>query len=352
MRPRFIRFAGTALAVTLAACSSDETTNPDVGDRLEFRAVPTVATAGRALEPEVVVVVVRQDGSVATGVEAVVRLSAQSPGDADTLRGTRVAAVADGVAAFTDLVLNRVSPGTRLVATSPGLTGAISEPIAVRAGAASTLEFSGQPDTVEAGAPLGSLQVVARDVGGNVATTTNRPVTLAISSGPAGAAIAGTTTVDLVNGVASFSAVALPRAGAGYTLQATAIGDASIASATTRTFVVRAAAADSLVFSVEPTATVVGTEMLPPVQVSVVDAFGNRVTTAAPAITLSLFTAPTGFGLDGELTVTAVNGIATFRGLTPTAPAGTVRLRATAAGVASAVSAVFSAGVPAVRSAP
>jgi hypothetical protein len=78
----------------------------------------------------------------------------------------------------------------------------------------------------------------------------------------------------------------------------------------------------------------------PPITVELIDGAGNRVTTAAPAISLSLTTL-TGFGaLSGTSPVTAVAGLATFGDLSVDAP-GTYRLQATAPGAQPAASALF-----------
>jgi hypothetical protein len=78
----------------------------------------------------------------------------------------------------------------------------------------------------------------------------------------------------------------------------------------------------------------------PPVSVEVVDGAGNRVTSAAPTITLALATT-NGLGvLLGNTSETAAAGVAAFGDLRVDAP-GVYSLRATAAGVQPAASALF-----------
>ncbi len=332
-----------AAALLLGACAADETEAPDVADRVAFRIVPSTVVAGETFTPEVQVVLLRADGSVATGVSADVALSARSATGPDTLRGTTVVEATAGVATFPGLSLVRAGGGVRLFAESPGLTGAESAPITIQPGRATALVFVAQPDSGVAGAPLATVRVEARDVGGNRATGTAGPVTLTLATGPAGATLAGTVTTDMVAGQAVFTGVALPRAGSGYTLQASLVGSAATA-AISRTFAVRAGAASQLAFLVEPSTAVAGQAIVPAPQVVVLDANGNRVNCATPDVTLSVALAPATFTLGGTLTSTAVAGVATFADVRPGQAAGTVRLTAAAPGLQSATSVIFTVG--------
>ncbi len=68
-------------------------------------------------------------------------------------------------------------------------------------------------------------------------------------------------------------------------------------------------------FVVQPSNVVAGRTMSPPVQVEILDAQGSRVTTSTASVTIALGQAPGGAVLDGILTVAAVNGVASFAGL-------------------------------------
>ena len=98
------------------------------------------------------------------------------------------------------------------------------------------------------------------------------------------------------------------------------------------------ASAFELAFTVQPTPAFVGVPINPPVQVAVRDSLGATVTTPV-SVTIAL--APGGAGtLQGTLMAVAVNGVATFTGLTPTG-AGSHRLVATATGLRADTSAAF-----------
>jgi len=71
------------------------------------------------------------------------------------------------------------------------------------------------------------------DGSGNIVTTSTAPVTVALQSNPGAATLGGTTTVNAVNGVATFSNLTVSKPGLGYTLQATS---PTLTSATSTAF--------------------------------------------------------------------------------------------------------------------
>ena len=102
------------------------------------------------------------------------------------------------------------------------------------------LGFGVQPTDAIAGEPFApAMQVQVRDANGNVVSTASDVVTLALGSAsdvvtlalganPGGATLSGTLMVTAVNGIASFSDLAIDKGGSGYTLTATAGSLASI----------------------------------------------------------------------------------------------------------------------------
>ena len=341
----FALLAGAALAMT--SCSSESAQAPLApADRLEFRGGPVQAVAGVPVDPAVQVLVLRADGSIDGTSTAAVSLTSQSATIVDTLRGgTTVVAVA-GVATFTAVSLSRASDATRLVARTAGLTGAESAPIRVVHGEATQLVILAQPASAVAGQTLSPLRVQLRDVGGNRVMSANGPVTVAISTGPLGATLAGTVAADLAAGEASFNDIRLPRAGSGYTLTVSLVGNASVRSPVTRVFSTVSAAPVDLVFLTEPTASTVGFSITPAVRVAILDGFGNIVAASTPPVALELAVAATGTQLTGATAVTPGAGIATFANLRVDRPSGTVRLRASAPGLNPAISAGFTVGAP------
>jgi hypothetical protein len=81
----------------------------------------------------------------------------------------------------------------------------------------------------EAGAPVAVGLV---DDGGNVVPTASATISLAIGANPSGGVLSGTTTVDTVDGVASFPGISIDATGLDYTLVASADGEDSVESNT------------------------------------------------------------------------------------------------------------------------
>ncbi len=98
-----------------------------------------------------------------------------------------------------------------------------------------------------------------------------------------------------------------------------------------------------LVFSTQPANTVAGSLLGPPPVVTVVDSNGNRITSAANPITLSLSSAN---ALSGPTTVTAVRGVASFPHLSVTTAGNGFTLVASSPGLVSTTSAAFSVTSP------
>jgi hypothetical protein len=119
---------------------------------------------------------------------------------------------------------------------------------------ATQLVFTGEPNTTYASGATISVQVTVADGAGNKVPGNTSPVTLALSGGTAGATLGGTTTVNAVNGIASF-AVTVDFAGTGYQLVATSSG---LTSATSTAFAITKANQTITFTSTAPANAVVG----------------------------------------------------------------------------------------------
>jgi hypothetical protein len=90
------------------------------------------------------------------------------------------------------------------------------------------------PSSGQGNTPFATQPVIVAQSAPNVTLSSfNGPITLAIKAGTgtAGAALGGTATVNAVNGVASFSGLAINKAGIGYRLTAASSGLSSVDSA-------------------------------------------------------------------------------------------------------------------------
>ncbi|MFN7135814.1 MAG: peptidase S8, partial [Myxococcales bacterium] len=231
---------------------------------------------------------------------------AGSPSGA-TLGGTKVLEASNGLAEFSDLTLDKVGSYT-LTAAATGLTGATSSSFSIGAGAPSRLTFSVQPGNVTAGSNFSpALQVRIEDAEGNLTSSTAQ-VTLAVTGG--GATVEGTSQVNAVNGVATFSSARVSKAGT-WTLTASS---GSLTTATSSSFSVSAGSASTLAFTTQPASALAGAT-LSAVAVTVRDAHGNDITGSTASITLAVGTGPSGATFSGTKTVDAVAGVASFEDL-------------------------------------
>jgi hypothetical protein len=123
------------------------------------------------------------------------------------------------------------------------------------------------------------------------------------------------------------------------TLQAMAVLQGSQSTVSSSTLTITAAnPPEILAFQQQPSNTPAGSTMTPAVTVMVEDINGNVIPSAAGAIKLTLVG---GSGLEGTLTVTPQNGIATFNDLSVNTPGSGYTLLATSPSLPPAISAPF-----------
>ena len=240
-------------------------------------------------------------------------LAPNSTGATLTLGGMTNVAAVNGVATFSGLTLNKSGSGYTLQASAVGLTGTTTSPISVSAAQAAQLAVTTAPPlSVTVGSTFG-LAVTAEDSLGNLASSFNGDVTLSLASNPGGATLGGTLTEPAVGGVATFSNLTLNKVAQGYQFQVTSNG---LASATTGTTDATPAGVTQLAVTTQPASTVTAAAPFG-FAVRAEDANGNLVPSFDGTVTVSLGTNPGGATvLGGTLTTTAVNGVATFSGLT------------------------------------
>ncbi len=98
------------------------------------------------------------------------------------------------------------------------------------ANAPPVLAFFVQPNSVNVGQVISPpIEVVARDSLGGTDSTFTGSITIRLASNSSGGSLRGTTVIGAVNGSASFSNLAIDKAGT-YTLQASASGAATVTS--------------------------------------------------------------------------------------------------------------------------
>ncbi|MHB8877757.1 MAG: beta strand repeat-containing protein, partial [Myxococcaceae bacterium] len=307
--------------------------------RVRFTAPPADAIASRPLR-RVEAAIEDEFGNTVSTASDTLSLSLSSNPTGATLGGTTSVAATSGLAAFVDLLVDRAGSGYALRALAPGtaLQPATSGSFAVAPPGAYKLAFKTAPASATAGVALTPApEVVVQDALGGAVPGAATSVTLDLGDNPGNATLSGTTTLSAVNGVARFPGVSIDKAGAGYTLVASAPG---LESATSGPLGVSPGAAVRLAFRSQPSTTVAGAAVMP-VEVAVEDAHGNLVTSSNASISVGLEAASPAGPLLGTTTAVASGGLARFASLSLQKAGQGYLLAATSGGLAPATSAAF-----------
>jgi hypothetical protein len=202
-----------------------------------------------------------------------------------------------------------------------------------------------QPVTTTAGVVIPAVSVQALNAANAVVTSFTGPVTVAIAAGTGanGAVLLGTTTVNAVSGVATFSTLVIQKSGTGYKLSASSPG---VAGANSASFTINSDVAITVHYGSQPVTTAANAT-IPAFDVDVRDQFNNVVRTFSGSVAISIAsgTGANGAVLSGTKTLTLVSGIATFSDLSINLPGSgntAYRLSAAVGGLTSALSNAFS----------
>jgi hypothetical protein len=331
-----------ATSLPLAATSASSPFNivPGAPTQLAFMTQPPASSnGGQVLSPAPVVQLLDATGNVCTNATSPVLMTLGSGPAGSSLSGITFVAPVGGSATFSSLSLG--TAGTySLLAQLPGansfgppIAATVSNNIVVTAGAAVLKAvFQVSPGNGAAGTALPSFTVALVDAGGNVVNA-GGSVSLGFGQNPTSATLGGTTSGTLSNGTFTFNTVTVSNTGGPYTLTATVAGSPQAQSAS---FNIAGGGVPAAlrVTQQPPASTQVGVVF--PIQVTIVDSSGATCTTANNQINLTGSKALVG----GSLSVTAVNGVATFGSVGPQ-QTGSQTLTATCIGLTSAVSNSF-----------
>jgi hypothetical protein len=309
---------GTSASFTVTASASE--------DHLVVLQQPGSVIPGAVMTPAVEVEFEDANGNLVSTNENVSLSVDTGPG---VLAGTTTVAAVNGIATFSSLQFPTVGAYT-LSATSAVAAPATSNQFNV----GYHLVFAQSPMSVVAGQNIAATVIVeVEDQNGNLVTSQNPTVSLAVASGPS--ALNGTTSSTAVDGEVIFRTLTLSKVGS-YTLTATDDG----ASATSNTFTAVAGAPAQLVFVTQPAQTTIGKAAT---VVAVEDALGNVVTGYKSQVKLTVISGPN--KRPRSFTAATVHGVATFKHLTLPTP-GTYTLRATDHRFTAAVSNPFTIDPP------
>ncbi len=314
------------------------TANPGAAVKLGYSVQPGGGAVALAWSIQPVVLIQDTYGNTVPASSANVTVAIGTNPSSGTLAGTLTATAVNGAASFAGLSIDKLGTGYTLTASSPGLTSATSSGFNIVAGAPAKLAFTTQPGGGAAGSAWTPQPVVTiQDSYGNT-TTSSATVSVAISTNPGSGAISGTATLNAVNGVTSFVGLSINKVGSGYTLVATSPG---LTSATSSGFNITPGTPTQLVFSSQPGGGTAGSAWSQQPVLTIQDAAGNTATSSSANITLSIATNAGPGSLSGTATMTTVNGVASFAGLSIDKSGTGYTLSASGTGLTSATSSGF-----------
>ena len=277
---------------------------------------PATVPAGQTFG--ITVAVEDQYGNVVTGYSGNLAVAPTNSMVEGSLGGTLTVPVINGVATFAGLSLVDAGTPFTLQVSTTGLPSATTSPFTVTAATAAQLVVTSPPPTnVSAGVGFG-LVVAAEDQYGNVVSDFSGSVTLALTTDPSNDTLVGNKTEPFSGGLATFAGLTLDKAGPGYVLQATSSGPTPPAS-TTLALGVTAGPPSQLVLTSPPPATVTAGVAFGLV-LAAEDPYGNVDPAFAGSVTVALASNPGGSTLGGATSVSFINGLAIFAGLTLNEP--------------------------------
>jgi hypothetical protein len=340
---------GTGSSLTTATSSSFDVTT-GVANKLGFVQQPLHTVLGNTLAPAVTVEVQDASGNrVTAGSPVAVSLAFTSATcTGATLTGSGAQNTASGLATFSGLSINNAATGCGLTATSTGLTSANSQLFnSVQASGAARLTFTTEPSSsANAGSVLAQVPTVTIQdaAGNNVSASAAVAMTLSILPGsPQTSFTSGTTQPASTTTSSTFPGLILNTAGT-YRFIVSATGYRPDTSAVVT---ISPAAIARVNFTVQPSNIVAGVPFSPVIKASVQDNFGNTVPGATNVLTLNaqLGAAPfTSYRFNDNsfnYSVTAVNGVATFTGLSVINAATAMRLNVFSTGLSGSGSVLF-----------
>jgi outer membrane murein-binding lipoprotein Lpp len=302
---------GTVNAVEITDTAT-VTLKPGDPAKVAFSVQPSDTTSTESISPAIKVQVQDQYSNLVTTVTDFITLAfgtnAGSP--AGILSGIRNVAAVSGEATFSDISIDKVGVGYTLTASSGDLASATSASFEIKVGAPVQLAFSVEPSNTDATLPITpAIKVQVQDAGGNQVPTATDSITLAIGNNPGPGTLSGNFTVAAVSGEATFSDISIAKAASGYTLTA---DNGVFPIVTSAAFTINVGVPAQLVYIVQPTDATSTEAISPAIQVQVLDAGANLVTSATTSVTLVIGTNPGGGTLSGTWTVAANSGVATF----------------------------------------
>ncbi|MEX2179205.1 MAG: hypothetical protein WD801_10875 [Gemmatimonadaceae bacterium] len=242
------------------------------------------------------------------------------------LSGTKSRTASGGIARFTDVSVDQPGANYTFTAAAPSHTSATSAAFDVLR--SDKLAFVQMPSNATANAVLSpAVKVAIRDAAGATLSSDNSTqLTLGLGLNPGGGALAGSRTVTVQSGVATYQDLVIDKAGS-YSFS---VSGPLLATATSNTFTVFSE--NKLVYVQQPTTVTLAAFISPAVEVAIQDPGGATLTGDNTTQVTIAFGTNAGSGtLSGTKTVMVQSGVARFPDLSINKLAAGYTLRSSAA---------------------
>ena len=226
-----------------------------------------------------------------------------------------------------------------LVALASVATSLVVIPVAPALAAAAThLAITTQPSGAVNDVALTTQPVVELYDGANTtdATDSTTTVTAAIATGTG--TLSGTTTVQAVSGVVTFTNLKIVGTAGNFTLSFTSTP--ALTGVTSNAFALAFGAATASAITTQPSGAVNGVDFTGQPVIRIVDSGGNTVTNSTVNVVATIGSG-SGGTLSGTTTVAAIAGVATFTNLRLTGTAGPFTLTFTPTSLTAITSSSF-----------
>lgn len=282
--------------------------------------------------PSIIVAVEDAAGNIVADATNKITLALSNNPNSGMLLGPVTLSAQAGVATFSSVYIDKIGKGYTLSATSPNLTAAVSQPFNITDAG---FTISACPKSPTSGTVSTSVAISACVSNTSGAQNSNLQIDWSLSS-PGGQLLHPHSLTD-TDGMASVL-LTLSDSAQDNTILASVDGASSSVS-TTLTVAGTAGTAGKLAFSALASDI---TQYAPfSLQVLAEDANGNVDSTFNGKIALSLSENPVSATLSGTTTVTAVNGVASFKNLAIDKAGGGLQLAAAAVGLTPASTSPF-----------
>lgn len=360
-----ISFTSTFTNCTLAASTPSLTSGTSTAFnsvgltgpvKLGFITSPTTTTAGSSFGT-LQVAIQDVNGNTVTSASASITIGiGNNPTNATLFGGSsQTQFTSNGVATFTGQNIRAAAQGYTLIANATGYQQATTAAFDITAGAVDHLRIVQQPTSRDAGVPFDPpISVAVVDQYDNTVPTASNAITVALDyrgqdftpwwEGAVNTQSFQTSAISAANGVATFPNLRLKGARTGlqvYACSPSCSGGATLfTNQSSNSFDIRVGPPSALTFNLS-TGNEFTAGQAYSFNVTASDSVGNQIGDMNSPVTVSLTGGDPAAVLSGTKTVTAVNGVAAFTGMSIDKAADGYRMNASASGYTTTQSAAF-----------